>query len=106
VRDKYAATPKGTIELRRFFLTGVKTTGGETLTQEAVLERLKAVVAVEDPAAPLSDEKIAAALKAAGCPVARRTIAKYRDRLGIPGASRRRLTTDRGGDTGESASRA
>jgi RNA polymerase sigma-54 factor len=106
VRDKYAATPKGTIELRRFFLTGVKTTGGETLTQEAVLERLKAVVAAEDPAAPLSDEKIAAALKAAGCPVARRTIAKYRDRLGIPGASRRRLTTDRGGDTGESASRA
>lgn len=90
VRGKYAATPKGTIELRRFFTAGVKTASGETFAQEAVLARLRAVVAAEDPRAPLSDEKIAAALTAAGFPVARRTVAKYRDRLGIPGLSARR----------------
>lgn len=90
VRDKYAQTPKGTVELRRFFTGGVKTADGASFTQDAVFDRLKAVVAAEDPRAPLSDEKIAAALKAAGFPVARRTVAKYRDRLGIPGTAERR----------------
>ena len=90
VRDKYASTPRGTVELRRFFVTGVKTAGGETLSQDAVMEKLREIVDGESPAAPLSDEKIAAALKEAGFPVARRTVAKYRDRLGIPGAAARR----------------
>ena len=90
VRDKYASTPRGTVELRRFFVTGVKTAGGETLSQDAVMAKLREIVNGESPAAPLSDEKIAAALKEAGFPVARRTVAKYRDRLGIPGAAARR----------------
>ena len=90
VRDKYAATPKGTIELRRFFVTGVKTADGEMLSQEAVLDALRDIVAKEDKSAPLSDERIAAQLKAKGFPVARRTVAKYRDRLGIAGASARK----------------
>jgi len=90
VRDKYAATPKGTIELRRFFTKGVKTGSGEELSQQAVLDALKVLVESEDKSAPLSDEKLAAALKAKGYPVARRTVAKYRDRLAIPGALERR----------------
>jgi len=90
VRDKYTATPKGTIELRRFFTTGVKTASGEELSQQAVLDALKRIVEGEDKSAPLSDEKLAAALKQKGYPVARRTVAKYRDRLKIPGASARR----------------
>ena len=90
VRDKYAETPFGVVELRRFFVTGVKTAGGEVLSQDAVMEKLREIVADEKPSAPLSDEKIASALKAAGFPVARRTVAKYRDRLGIPGASARK----------------
>ena len=90
VRDKYAETPFGVVELRRFFVTGVKTSGGEVLSQDAVMEKLRETVAAESPSAPLSDEKIAAALKEAGFPVARRTVAKYRDRLGIPGASARK----------------
>ena len=90
VRDKYAETPHGTVELRRFFVTGVKTSGGEVLSQDAVMEKLREIVDGEKASAPLSDEKIAAALKAAGFPVARRTVAKYRDRMGIPGAAARK----------------
>ena len=89
VRDKYASTPQGTVELRRFFATGVKTGDGGVVSQEAVLAALRGVIAGEDASKPLSDEKIAERLKAAGFPVARRTVAKYRDKLGIPGASER-----------------
>ena len=55
-----------------------------------MLAALRDVIDGEDTSKPLSDEKIAAALKEAGFPVARRTVAKYRDRLGIPGAAARR----------------
>ena len=89
VRDKYASTPQGTVELRRFFATGVKTGDGGTVSQDAVLVALRGVIGEEDPEKPLSDEKIAEKLKAEGFPVARRTVAKYRDKLGIPGASER-----------------
>lgn len=86
VRDKYVATPQGTIELRRFFITAVRTASGAELLQQQALDALEEVLAEEDKANPLSDEKLAAALKARGFPVARRTVAKYRDRLSIPGA--------------------
>lgn len=89
VRDKYVSTPHGTVELRRFFATGVKTGDGGVVSQNAVLAALKDVVASEDKANPLSDEKIADRLRAAGYPVARRTVAKYRDKLGIPGRAER-----------------
>lgn len=91
VRDKYAATPQGTIELRKFFATGVRTGDGEEMiSQVAVLEALKKIVDEEDRTCPLSDEKIAVKLKEAGFTVARRTVAKYRDKLSIPGTSGRR----------------
>lgn len=90
VRDKYVSTPKGTIELRRFFATGVRTASGTELSQQAVLEALRKIVAAEDKTHPLADEVLANKLKAAGFPVARRTVAKYRDRLAIPGAAARR----------------
>lgn len=90
VRDKYAETPFGTIELRRFFATGVKTADGELVAQQAVLDKLREIVDAEDKTHPLSDEKIGERLKAAGYPVARRTVAKYRDKLGIPGTVQRR----------------
>ena len=90
VRDKYASTPKGTVELRRFFVSGIKNAAGEEVSQDAVMAALKDAVAAEDPREPLSDEKLAGRLKAAGFPVARRTVAKYRDRLGIGSAADRR----------------
>ena len=89
VHGKYAETPKGTVELRRFFTQGLVTDAGEAVTKDAVLERLLALVESEDKAKPLSDERLSELLKAEGYPVARRTVAKYRTRLKIPGARER-----------------
>ena len=90
VNNKYASTPKGTVELRRFFVQGIKTESGEEVARDGVLDRLKAMVDAEDKAHPLSDEKLSAMLKAEGFPVARRTVAKYRCLANIPGTSERR----------------
>ena len=90
VNNKYASTPKGTVELRRFFVQGLKTDSGEAVLRDGVIDRLKAIVDAEDKAHPLSDEKLSELLKAEGFPVARRTVAKYRGLAGIPGTSARR----------------
>lgn len=89
VNGKYASTPFGTVELRRLFVAPVRTDGGSFMQQEA-MDRLAEIVAAEDKRAPLSDAKLVDAMAAAGYPIARRTIAKYRDRLGIPGAQERK----------------
>ena len=91
VNGKYAATPKGTVELRRFFVQGVRTDSGETVARDGVIDRLKAFVEAEDKAHPLSDERLSELLKGEGFPVARRTVAKYRTLAGIPGTSARRV---------------
>lgn len=92
VRNKYALTPFGTIELRRFFTTAVKNAEGEDISQSAALEQLKKLIDAEDKSAPLSDEKLAEQMNAAGFRLSRRAVAKYRDvKLGIPGASKRRI---------------
>ncbi len=90
VRDKYASTPKGTVELRKFFTSGFVTDSGEQVSKDNVIDRLKTLIADENIEHPHSDENLSEMLKAAGFPVARRTVAKYRTRLGIPGASERR----------------
>ena len=92
VNNKYASTPKGTVELRRFFVQGIKTDSGETVARDGVLDRLRAIVDAEDKAHPLSDEKLSELLKAEGFPVARRTVAKYRALANIPGTSARRAS--------------
>ena len=91
VNGKYAATPKGTVELRRFFVQGVRTDSGETVARDGVIDRLKAFVETEDKAHPLSDERLSELLKGEGFSVARRTVAKYRTLAGIPGTSARRV---------------
>ena len=90
VRDKYASTPKGTVELRKFFTSGITTESGEQVTKDALRERLAAIIAAEDKSHPLSDDRLSEMLKKEGFPVARRTVAKYRAILGIPGTSERR----------------
>ena len=58
VRDKYASTPKGTVELRKFFTSGITTDSGEQVTKDALRERLAAIIEGEDKAHPLSDDRL------------------------------------------------
>ena len=90
VRDKYISTPKGVVELKKFFTSGVATDNGEQVSTDAVKDRLKSIISAEDKSNPLSDEKLSEMMKKAGYHVARRTVAKYRNALGIPGVSDRR----------------
>lgn len=81
---KYCQTRWGTFRLRHFFNEGLRTDGGETLSTRKVKQLLKELVEKEDKQQPLNDDTLAAALKEQGYPVARRTVAKYREQLGIP----------------------
>ena len=89
--NKYIATPRGIFELKYFFTSSVGGSGGgDGHSSEAVRQRIKDLVDAEDPKKVLSDDKIVALLKAEGIEVARRTVAKYRDSLGIPSSVQRR----------------
>ena len=81
---KYAQTRWGTFRLRHFFSDSVKTEGGEEMSTRRIKAALKDIIDKEDKASPLSDDAITAMMKAGGYPVARRTIAKYREQMGIP----------------------
>lgn len=94
VNGKYMATPRGVVELRRFFVGGVVTSSGESVSRDGVVAILQALVAAEDAAHPLSDATLAERLNEKGFPVARRTVAKYRIAAGIPSTAERR---NRGG---------
>lgn len=91
VNDKYASTPKGVVELRRFFRQGLETSGGEMVTRDTVHAALKELVDAEDKRHPLSDEVLMGKLKEKGFAVKRRTVAKYRTELGILGTHERRI---------------
>ena len=87
---KYVQTPRGLYPLKFFFSGGYSTLGGEDLSSEGVRARIRKLVSEEDPTAPLSDHEITARLRKAGVRIARRTVAKYRDQLGILSARLRR----------------
>lgn len=90
--NKYMATPRGTFELKYFFTTALAATTGDGAdhSAEAVRHRIKEMVAREEPSAILSDDTIVERLKAEGVDIARRTVAKYRESLGIPSSVQRR----------------
>ena len=83
VAAKYVMTPHGLMEMRAFFAAGYQTEDGKEVSNAGVREAIQELIAKEPPAKPLSDEAIAKALKDQGIPVARRTVAKYRDQLGV-----------------------
>lgn len=87
---KYAQTPWGTVPLRFFFSDGYTTGEGEELSTRRIKAALRDIVSGEDKSAPLPDEAIARMLAQQGYPVSRRTVAKYREQLGIPVARLRR----------------
>jgi RNA polymerase sigma-54 factor len=90
VSGKWLQTPRGLVELRKFFTGGTETEDGQSVSWEAVRTMLQEEVDAEDKAHPLSDEALAARLKARGVTIARRTVVKYREQMGIQPARRRR----------------
>ncbi|MGO9607519.1 MAG: RNA polymerase factor sigma-54 [Candidatus Binataceae bacterium] len=90
--NKYAHTPQGIFELKFFFTSGVKASTGEDVSAETVKEKIRALVSAEAPGNPLSDQTIAEMLRDRQINIARRTVAKYRQALGIlPSANRKQL---------------
>lgn len=90
-QNKYIATPRGIFELRYFFSASLATTGGEvSVSSIAVQDRIKALILSEQKNAILSDDNIAELLRTEGIDIARRTVAKYREGLGIPTSAQRK----------------
>ena len=90
VAGKYVKTPQGVFELRFFFTGGLQTADGGSISTEAVKEAVAKVIGREDVRKPLSDQAIAEKLNEQGLKVARRTVAKYREELGLPPAHKRK----------------
>jgi len=88
--SKYVATPYGTKRIKEFFSESMTNDQGEEVSTREIKKILETVVAEENKKKPLTDEKLAAILKEKGYPIARRTIAKYREQLHIPVARLRK----------------
>lgn len=87
---KYVQTDHGVFELKYFFNEGMETSEGEEISTLRIKERLREIIENENPDKPYSDEKLSEFLNKEGFPVARRTVAKYREQLDIPVARLRR----------------
>lgn len=88
--QKFMLTPFGTLELKRFFSTGLTTQGKESTSATAVQTRIQSLIQGEDRKKPLSDSQLVALLEQDGITIARRTVAKYRELLRIPTAPLRK----------------
>ena len=88
--NKYVHTPQGIYELKYFFNSAISRTVGEDLASESVKAKIRQIVADENQAKPLSDRKIVDMLKEQNIDIARRTVAKYREMLGILPSSKRK----------------
>ena len=87
--NKYIHTPQGVFELKYFFTTGIKS-GNKEVSSSSVKDTIRLLIQEEDKSKPLSDQKIVAILEEQNVQIARRTVAKYREALGIPSSSRRK----------------
>jgi RNA polymerase sigma-54 factor len=90
VADKYMLAPRGIFALRSFFTGGKETDDGQSVSYDAIREKIKEFVDAEDQTSPLNDDEIVEKLKEAGITVARRTVAKYRKIMAIPSSHKRR----------------
>jgi RNA polymerase sigma-54 factor len=93
--NKYMHTPRGVIEFRYFFSSHVSGSDGSELSSTAIRARIKKLIAQEDATKPLSDSRIAEILSQEGAQVARRTVAKYREAIGIAPSSDRKRAANR-----------
>jgi RNA polymerase sigma-54 factor len=93
--NKYVETPQGLFELKFFFHSGIASDDGEMKSSVSVKKMIQDLLANEDSAKPLSDQEVAQVLKSRGLVIARRTVAKYREELGILPSHQRRLAPRR-----------
>jgi RNA polymerase sigma-54 factor len=90
VNRKYANTPQGVIELRRFFSEGMLNEDGEEVSTRIIKLRIKKLIEEEDSRKPITDDDIAKILGKEGIKLSRRTVAKYRDQMQIAGSRERK----------------
>jgi RNA polymerase sigma-54 factor len=88
--QKFIHTPRGIFELKYFFSSQISSQDGDSHSSTAIRARLKKLIQEEPPGKPLSDSRLVTLLEEAGIHVARRTVAKYREGMGIPSSSERR----------------
>jgi RNA polymerase sigma-54 factor len=88
--NKYVQTPHGVFELKFFFNSSIRTSDGDSIASESVKEKIQRIIKTEDPRHPHSDQKIAEILRTANIDIARRTVTKYREAMGILSSTRRR----------------
>jgi len=88
--EKFVQTPRGVLPLKFFFSSGLSTTGGEDVSARGIKDQIQKLVENEDPKHPLTDQAIVNILKESGVQIARRTVAKYRDQLGVLSARMRK----------------
>ncbi len=89
IARKHVRTPRGTLPLRAFFASGIDTGSGGEASSTAIQAMIRRLIDDENPRKPLSDAKLADLLKTAGIPVARRTVAKYREAMNISASHER-----------------
>jgi RNA polymerase sigma-54 factor len=88
--NKYAHTPQGIYELKYFFNSSISRFDGDAVASESVKEKIRKIIAQEDPVKPMSDQRIAEMLKSANIDIARRTVTKYREAMNILSSTKRR----------------
>jgi RNA polymerase sigma-54 factor len=90
VANKYMHTPRGVFELRFFFHSGITSHMGESISSVTIKDKIRKMIEAEEPLHPLSDSRVAELLATEGLPLARRTVAKYREELRIPPSNLRK----------------
>ena len=88
--EKFVQTPRGVLPLKFFFSSGLATTDGDDVSARGIKAQLEKLVQEEDPKHPLTDQAIVNILRESGVQIARRTVAKYRDQLGVLSARMRK----------------
>ena len=88
--NKYVQTPQGLFELKYFFNSGINTSDGDAIASESVKSRIKEIIAEENPKKPYSDQKIVGLLAGLNIDIARRTVTKYREMLGLGSSTERK----------------
>jgi len=88
--NKYMHTPQGILEMKYFFKSSIQQKAGDKISSETIKQRIRQTIAQEDPTNPISDQEIVSLLARSHIDIARRTVAKYRESLGILASTRRK----------------